>query len=58
MSPLVLPSCRASLAVVQLAVAEAEALAQPLAGGKLFFLQRFGARAEGADLLIRDLRFC
>lgn len=59
MFPLVFPSSRAPhLAVVQTAVAKAGVLAQPFAGGKLFFLQRFSAQAEGADLLIGELCFC
>ena len=36
--------------MAQPAVAEAEALAQPLAGGKSFFLRHLGAQAEEADL--------
>lgn len=59
MSLLALPSCRAPhLSVVQPVVADAGALAQPLAGGRLFFLQRFGAQEEGANLLIGECGFC
>lgn len=57
-SLLVLPSHRAPhLAVVHLVVADAGALAQPLAGRKLFF-QHFGAEAEGTNLLIGEQWFC
>lgn len=43
---LVLPSRKAPrLAVVQPVVADAGALSEPLTGGKLFFLQHFGAQA-------------
>lgn len=47
-----------SLAVAQLMVAGTAALAQPVAGTKLLFLQSLGARAEEADLLIGEHYFC
>lgn len=47
-----------SLAVAQLMVAGTAALAQPLAGTKLLFLQSLGAQTEEADLLIGEHYFC
>lgn len=44
--------------MAQLEVAGTGALAQPLAGRKLLFLQSLGAEAEGADLRIGQLCFC